>query len=153
MNKTDALEMLSHARSAHLQWRARAQALVAGVPLEKEQVPVAYTDCKFGRWYYGVGQRLSSLESFKAIEEPHQSLHLIYMRIFKELFGEDDRSGLAKLFGSGKRRKAQHTAQAEQILPQLVAISQTLLETVDALEKDIRRMSEAEFAEVASSRA
>jgi len=151
MKKSDALEMLSQARSAHLQWRARAQALVAGVPIEKDAIPVVYTDCKFGQWYYGAGRSLSKLASFKAIDEPHQNLHLIYMKIFKELFGEPEKSMLAKLFGSAKRRQAEHTKTAEAILPQLVAISQTLLEALEVLDKDIRRMSDTEFAELVAA--
>ena len=151
MKREDALEMLSHARSAHLQWRARAQALVAGVPIEKDAIPVSYTDCKFGLWYYGSGQLLSQLPSFRAIDEPHQNLHLIYMRIFKELFGETDQSLLSKLFGSSKRRQEANMKKAESLLPKLVGISQTLLEAVDALENDIRKMSDIEFAKAVSS--
>lgn len=146
MKKTEAIDMLHHARSAHLQWRARAQALVAGIPLDKDQVPINYTDCKFGRWYYGTGQCLSAMPSFRAIEAPHQSLHLIYMKIFKELFGDDDRSGWSRLFGSSRKYKAEKAARAEAILPQLIGVSETLLATIDALEKDVNVLSDEDFA-------
>ena len=148
MEKSDALTMLQGAKSAHIQWRARAQALVAGIPLEKEQVPVAYTDCKFGKWYYGLGQRLSSLQTYQAIEEPHQQLHLVYMKIFKHLFGEDDRSVLSKLFGSKRKYREAHTAEAQALLPQLVSISETLLEAVKNKEKEIRNIPDEEFAKL-----
>ena len=146
MEKSDALTMLQGAKSAHIQWRARAQALVAGIPLEKEQVPVAYTDCKFGKWYYGLGQRLASLQTYQGIEEPHQQLHLIYMKIFKHLFGEDDRSVLSKIFGSKRKYRESHIAEAQALLPHLVSVSETLLEGVNILEKEIRNMPEEEFA-------
>ena len=128
MEKKDALSMLQAAKSAHIQWRARAQALVAGIPLEKEQVPITYTDCKFGKWYYGLGQQLSVLESFRAIEEPHQQLHLVYMKIFKHLFGEDERSFLSKVFGSTRKYRAEQMTEAQSLLPQLIGISETFFE-------------------------
>ncbi|MCG6862734.1 MAG: CZB domain-containing protein [Chromatiaceae bacterium] len=151
MEKRDALSMLQTAKSAHVQWRARAQALVAGIPLEKEQVPVAYTDCKFGKWYYGLGQQLSVLDTYRAIEEPHQQLHLLYMKIFKHLFGEDERSVLKKMFGSKRKHRAASLAEAQSLLPQLVNISETLLEAVDILENQIRRMPDDEFADLAGA--
>ena len=144
MEKKDALSMLQSAKSAHIQWRARAQALVSGIPLEKEQVPVAYTDCKFGKWYYGLGQRLSALDAYRAIEEPHQQLHLLYMKIFKHLFGDDERSVLSKLFGSKRKYRAENVAEAQKLLPLLVSISETLLEAIEILENQIRRMPDNE---------
>ncbi len=149
MEKAEALSMLQAAKSAHIQWRARAQALVSGIPLEKEQVPVAYTDCKFGKWYYGLGQQLSGLGTYRAIEEPHQQLHLIYMKIFKHLFGDDERSFLAKVFGSKRKHRAKHNAGAQALLPHLVSVSETLLEAVEILEVEIRRMSNEELAQLA----
>lgn len=148
MEKRDALAMLRAAKSAHIQWRARAQALVAGIPLEKEQVPIAYTDCKFGKWYYGLGQQLSILDTYRAIEEPHQQLHLIYMKIFKHLFGDDERSILKKVFGSKRKHRAENVANAQALLPQLVSVSETLLEAVIIVEHDIRQMSDDELVHI-----
>jgi hypothetical protein len=145
VQKTDVLAMLQAARSAHIQWRARAQALVAGIPLEKEQVPVIYTDCKFGKWYYGAGQQLSVLETFRAIEEPHQRLHQLYMKIFNLLFGEDDRSTLKKIFGSKKKYIANNFEEAQRIMPQLIGISETLLEAIEIVTDQVRQMSDEEF--------
>jgi hypothetical protein len=147
MTKKEVLGMLYAARSAHIQWRARAQALVAGLPLDKEQVPISYTDCKFGKWYYGDGQKLSSLfRSYRGIEEPHEKLHLVYMKIFNGLYGEDTTSVLGKLFGTAKKHKAEKLALVERLLPQLVQISQTLLEAIDILEKEIQSLPDEEFA-------
>ena len=148
MHKRQMIDHVRAARSAHIQWRARAQAMVSGLPLNESQVPVAYTDCKFGKWYYGEGQSLSQLESFKGIEEPHEQLHLVYMKIFHLLYGESEQSLFARLFGSAKKHAADALVQAERILPQLVAISETLLVAIDVLERDIREMSEEEFADL-----
>jgi hypothetical protein len=149
MTKKEALNMLYAARSAHIQWRARAQALVAGIPIEKEHVPISYTDCKFGRWYYGDGQQLSALlRSYRGIEEPHEKLHIVYMQIFNALYGEDNLSMLEKLFGAAKKHKAEKISLVERLLPQLIHISHTLLEAIDILEKEILSLPEEEFAQL-----
>jgi nicotinate-nucleotide pyrophosphorylase len=137
MNKQQALESLQSAKTAHIQWRARAQALVAGVSVAQEQVPVIYTECKFGKWYYGAGQSLNFLESFRAVEDPHEQLHNVYMKIFNILFGEDHRSFLSSLFTSKRKHDAVKLAEAQKLLDHLVAISRTLLEAIELLEKDI----------------
>ncbi|RBW48538.1 CZB domain-containing protein [Marinobacter sp. F3R11] len=137
MSKKDALSQLRQAKSAHIRWRSYAQALVAGIPVEQDHVPVMHTDCKFGKWYYGEGQKLSSLSSFEAIETSHQILHQIYMEIFRLLFGEDDRSALKKLFGSKASAKWKKQEQAGRLMEKLVAVSATLLEAIGLLEQEI----------------
>ena len=145
MNRREVINTLHSAKAAHMQWRARAQALVAGIRVDKDHVPVMYTDCKFGKWYYGDGQRLSKYPAFKGLEDPHEQLHLVYMEIYKHLFGEDTRSGWAKFFGSKKAHREQEMAAAEDLLPRLVGISQTLLETIDLLESEIEAAPEEEI--------
>lgn len=146
MHKREAIEQLRAAKSAHIQWRSYAQALVAGIPLDESKVPVAHTDCRFGKWYYGSGQHLARLPAFDAIGGPHETLHQIYMRIFTCLFGEDHRSTLRKLFGSSRKHRAEKIAEAEVLLKQLVGVSETLLEALRLLEDEIRGMSDEEVA-------
>jgi hypothetical protein len=143
MDKRQALEEIHAAKTAHIQWRARAQALVAGIPVNQEQIPVIHTDCKFGKWYYGPGQALNFLPSYRAVEEPHEQLHSVYMKIFTLLFGEDHRSVLSSVFGSKRKREAEKHEQAEKHLAHLVGISHTLLETVEMLEHDVQRLPES----------
>lgn len=142
MNKQQSLEAIHIAKAAHIQWRARAQALVAGVPVAQEQVPLIHTDCKFGKWYYGPGQSLNFLSSFRAVEEPHEQLHNVYLKIFNVLFGEDHRSFLSTLFGSKRKHEAAKRAEAEKYLEHLVGISRTLLEAIELLEDDVKRLPE-----------
>lgn len=148
MDKIEVLATLHAAKVAHLQWRARAQALVAGIPIDQDHVPVLYTDCKFGKWYYGEGQKLRALPTFGALEDPHQQLHLVYMEMFKYLFGEGKRSAWSRLFGSKTAHRERELAAAEALLPRLIGISQTLLETIDILEKEIIYASDEEFHKI-----
>lgn len=138
MEKQAALSMLRMARSAHIQWRARAQSLVAGIEVDQDGIPILYTDCKFGKWYYGDGQELNELESFRAIEEPHQQLHLVYMEIFKKVCGDERCSLLKRVFHSKKQHRQEQLAAAKVLLAELVDISKTLLSLIDALERDLK---------------
>ena len=146
MSKKDIIMQLRNAKSAHIQWRSYAQALVAGIPVEQDHVPVIHTNCKFGKWYYGPGQQLTSLSSYRAIETPHEMLHQIYMQIFKLLFGEDDRSAFQKLFGSNAKVKKEHQNEAENLMRNLLSVSGTLLEAINNLEAELKDMSDEEFS-------
>ena len=146
MSKKEIIAHLRNAKTAHIQWRAYAQALVAGIPVEQDHVPVVHTNCKFGKWYYGPGQQLSSLKSYAAIDTPHEMLHKIYMKIFKLLFGKDERSGFQKLFGSNAKLKLERQKEADILMQKLLAISETLLKALTLLEEEIKGMSEEELS-------
>ena len=149
MNKKETLNHLRMAKSAHIQWRSYAQAMIAGIEIEKDHVPVIHTDCKFGKWYYGSGQHLSSLPSYKAIETPHEMLHQIYMKIYQLLFSDkDERSALGKLFGSKAKVQRQKQEDAEVLMKKLLPISETLLEAIGMLEKEILDTSEEELSKL-----
>jgi hypothetical protein len=141
--KADILNNLRSAKAAHLRWKAHAHAMVEGLPLEEGQIPMIHTDCAFGKWYYGAGQSLSSLSTYSALDEPHEQLHTTYMKIFKLLFGEDDRSMLGKLFGS-KAKPAKNQAEAETLMAKLATISADVVNLLSRLEKEILAMSDEE---------
>ena len=149
MDKTILLQQLRTAKSAHIQWRARAQALVNGLALDENAVPVLHTDCKFGKWYYGPGQVLNHIPAFHEIDEIHEKLHLTYMEIFKCLFGNDDRSKLSKMFGSTKNHEGAKLKKAGSLLPVLVDISKDLLSTIEILERQILTMPDEELQKLA----
>ncbi len=131
----NVLERIEMARLAHLRWVDRAEALVSGLPLDKEKVPVLPTECAFGQWYYGEGRALRSLPSYQALEEPHRALHRTYQEIFKLLFGEEDRSLLSRLFGFG--HESNRRQEAEALLPKLKDESKTMLKMLDLLEREV----------------
>jgi hypothetical protein len=55
VDKESTLEQLRNAKKAHIAWVQRANALIEGLPVEQQQVPVNCTECKFGIWFYGEG--------------------------------------------------------------------------------------------------
>ncbi|MCI5133128.1 MAG: hypothetical protein D3904_16840, partial [Candidatus Electrothrix sp. EH2] len=101
MDKIESITTLKIAAVSHRAWFSNAQALIDGVPLDKEKVPVSVLECEFGKWYYGEGQKLKSLPGFQELEEAHEKLHATYMEIFTLLYGEENRkySFFSKLIG------------------------------------------------------
>ncbi|MEW6647935.1 MAG: CZB domain-containing protein [Pseudomonadota bacterium] len=147
MDKKQVITHLRAAKSAHIKWRSYAQAIVAGLPINEDQVPVIHTDCAFGKWYYGPGQKLSSLPGFQAIETPHEALHSIYMQIFKLLFETEEISFFQKLIGTGKKRDDRRE-QLNSQLNSLIEMSKTLLAAIELLEQEVLGMDEKEVAEL-----
>ncbi len=105
MDKKQVVTTLRNAVRSHKKWVANALALIEGVPLDKDQVPVNPTECEFGNWYYTAGQNLNEIPGFKEIEESHNKLHKTYMEIFSILFGEaNEPSFFSKLFGRSRQK-------------------------------------------------
>jgi len=118
-SRAEALGMIRKAKLSHVRWRAYAQSMVAGVPVDEDRVPVQHTDCQFGQWYFGAGMRqLGDLELYKKVREPHETLHNVYAEIHT-------------LIGN------HNLAAANVKLEELVAASRELLDLMDALEAEV----------------
>ncbi|MDQ7004572.1 MAG: CZB domain-containing protein [Ghiorsea sp.] len=137
MKLSEAVSQLHNARAAHKAWVARAEALIVGINVNKEHIPMLPTDCIFGQWYYGSGQMLRNLPAYHAIEKSHDDLHRIYMHIFKLLFDEPDVSAWGGLFGQQAKVKAVQLKKAEALLPRLQSISEEVCELLETLEKQL----------------
>ena len=146
MDKKQIINQLRAAKSAHIKWRSYAQAMVAGIPVSQEQVPVIHTDCAFGKWYYGGGQMLSTLESFSAIEVPHENLHAIYIELYKRINGLEMPGKVAKL--KGKHKKPDLQEELHSLLHSLIEMSKTLLTAIELLEQEVMRMEDEALAEL-----
>ncbi len=137
MKLSDAVAQLRNARAAHKAWVARAEALIAGMNVDKEHIPMLPTDCIFGKWYYGSGQMLRNLPAYHAMEKPHDELHRTYMKIFKLLFDEPDVSAFGRLFGGKAKAKAEQLKQAEALFTRLQNISEEVCDVLETLEKQL----------------
>ena len=136
VDKATVLAQIRMAKSAHMRWRSYAQAIISGVEIEENKVPVRYTDCTFGKWYYGEGQKiLGHLDAYQAIATPHKVLHAIYERIYRTIHNPE-KKGLSRLWSkdSAQTRKV----QAREHLDELIGASETLLKTLDILEQEVR---------------
>ncbi len=146
--KDETLTHLRNAKKAHIAWVQRAHALIEGLPIEKEQIPMSCTECKFGIWFYGEGQelnRMPSMDCLKEIESLHFELHDVYLKIFKIYFSEQDRSFFSKLFGTRKKISAESMEVAKVYYLQLKSISEKLISAIERLERRLFALPEGTF--------
>lgn len=148
MQKEEALEQLRNAKKAHIAWVQRANALIEGLPVQESQVPVNCTECAFGRWFYGEGQRLNAIpgmDVLKEIEQHHFELHEVYLKIFSLYFKDTDRSFFSKLFGTKKKVSVEDQQKAQEHFVKLKAISEELIPDIERLERRVSALSESYF--------
>ena len=146
MEKKEIIANLRKAKTAHIRWRSYAQALVSGIPLDEDRVPVIHTDCEFGRWYFGDGQALAKLQSFQAIAVPHEQLHAVYMEIFKSLFEEENVGLLKRLIGKKGQTSEIRKRAVQSLLDEMLRISERLIGHIEQLDQDILAMDEAKLS-------
>lgn len=148
MNKEVTIEQLNTAKKAHISWVSKAKALIDGLPVQKEQIPVDCTACKFGKWYYSDAQALNYIPGMgylSQIEEEHCKLHDMYMKIFKIYFDESNMSFFLKVFGSKKKVSVAEHQLAEEYFLELSANSKKLVDLIDRLEKRLHVLNEYRF--------
>ncbi|MBM9613969.1 CZB domain-containing protein [Desulfobulbus rhabdoformis] len=68
-------------KEAHMQWRARLEALLRGKESLRPEEISSDHECDFGKWYFGEGQSLIDREYFKEVGEHHAMVHQYARRI------------------------------------------------------------------------
>jgi len=144
----EIIDKLRKAKRAHKRWVGHALAMIEGIPVDKDQVPINYTDCVFGNWYYDEGQDLSGIDEFAAIEEPHTELHVIYMEIFNILFAQKKKSFFSKLIGKSTQLSEADKQLARAKYRTLEEVSKRIIDKLDALEKRLKLMGEEKISEL-----
>lgn len=132
----EAVQQLRSARRAHLSWVMKANALIQGIPLDKDQVPVKSTDCKFGQWYNSVSD-MSSIPGFVDINKPHEELHAIYQEIFTLLIPVERTGLVSRFFGSKPVVSDHNKAKAKALFQSLKDQSDLVVEQLDKMEQQL----------------
>jgi len=148
MEKSEVLASIRGARRAHIMWVDRAKALVHGLEIKKEQIPISVTECDFGKWFYCDGQILLSLfteRAVKKLDNKHKELHDVYMKIFKIYFPVVRRSLFAKLMKRKKKISANDEYNSLIYLGDLEKISDDLISYLNIIEKKLNTISEEKF--------
>jgi len=140
MNKVETLDKIRAAKRSHVTWVKRARSLIDGLPVDQEKVPILPTECIFGQWYYSDGQALSNLDTFKAIEQAHNKLHNTYAEIFKLLFEDNKPSLFTRMLGTSAKPKQQSIDTANKLFHELQAMSDLIVNKLEALEGQIKQM-------------
>ena len=152
MDKIEIITTLKIAAVSHRAWCSNARALIDGVPLDKDKVPVRAVECEFGKWYYGEGQKLKELPGFQEIEEVHEKLHAIYLEIFALLYGEENRksSFFSRLIGTAQKAAAakREAARAKSLI--LKDYSDEVIHKMEELQQVISAMEDKQLADYLS---
>ena len=148
MEKENVLEELRSAKVAHLKWVQRAKSLISGVLVEKGAIPLDYTDCVFGKWFYSDGQNIALMPGMSVMDEigsKHTDLHEVYFKIFQVYFGEGGKSFFSKLLKIKKKVSSAEQEMAEVYYADLEKISKELLDLIGRLERRINALGEEFF--------
>ena len=141
MLKTEIILKIIEIKKSHIKWHAYAEALVMEIETESDTLPKAYTDCIFGKWYYGEGQFLYFLESFVELEQLHIKLHDLYIEIYKIQHLPD------KLCLLRFTKKDKKVTILNEYVNKLKRISNLIIEKFSDLENEINSMDDDVFSE------
>ncbi|MDD5052495.1 MAG: CZB domain-containing protein [Sulfuricurvum sp.] len=138
--KHQILDEISSARIAHSKWVRKAQHLVANLPVNKEMIPVDFTECTFGKWLYEYGPKYKKnfhlCDIINEIEYQHAELHDTYLKIYKIYFLDTKRSWIMNVLTlSQKEISNAEQKKAKIYLSELEKTSKTLLKMLDHFEK------------------
>ena len=148
VDKNITMELLGEAKKAHIKWTQRAKLLIEGLPIDESAIPLSSTDCAFGMWFYGEGQKLNALGNMGClgdIEKAHFILHDQYMKIFKIYFANTERSFFSKIFSSKKKISEQEKEMAKEYFVKLQAASDEVLDVIGKLERRLYAIPQASF--------
>ncbi|MFT5660881.1 MAG: hypothetical protein ACI9TV_001525 [Sulfurimonas sp.] len=149
MEKESIVQELRSAKVAHLKWVQRAKSLISGMPIEKEAIPLDYTDCIFGKWFYSAGQDIVMMPGMNVMESigiKHTELHQIYFKIFQVYFGEGGKSFFSRLLKIKRKVSSAEQEMAERYYDELEAVSKELLDLIGKLERRIGALGEDFFS-------
>ena len=143
MNKRDLIISIRAARADHIRWKAYISIALRGIVTtnSEEMLPIVHTECGFGKWYYGVGSSLSSLENYQSLEDPHEMLHEMYIQIYT-LQKAKLRGGF---FTSKRRLLRRRKAEIVSLVANLNDYSKIITTTLRQLENDVLNMSNADI--------
>jgi len=135
--KSKVFKEIDQIKKKHIKWHAYAEAIVLNFETESNLLPKAYTDCDFGKWYYGEGQFLSFIEAFIDLEEIHIKLHNLYLSIYKQML--NPKKKILHFY------KKDNNLEIKQSVFKLKRFSELIIEKFDDIKIHISQMDEEEF--------
>ncbi|HIP49513.1 MAG TPA: hypothetical protein EYG92_11190 [Lutibacter sp.] len=106
------LENVAAANKSLIIWFSNIEQMHKGIQMFSEENILQKENTQFGKWYTGEGQIFSSFESFRAIEEPYNSMYSKYIE-YIELYNQPIKKGLFS--NNEKKRKSELSVILEEI--------------------------------------
>ena len=73
------LENVASAKKSLIIWFSNIEQMDKGIQMFSKENTLQKDDTQFGKWYTGEGQTFSSFETFRAIEEPYNTMYSKYI--------------------------------------------------------------------------
>ena len=102
-------------------WKKRLAALLSGLSELSEHELADHHSCRLGEWWDGeIGNEISSLASFKAIEAPHRAVHASGRRA-AELYNRGDKAGAQQAYLEMERASEEVIQRLDELISKLEA--------------------------------
>ena len=141
--KQQIVKHLEAAKISHKKWMSFVQILLrlGDVEEAKSAIPINYTLCDFGRWYYGEGQVLNLFPEFVQMEDVHMNVHDTYLQIYN-LFNKKIKG---YLFNSEKNQLEKRNKKALALSDILNEYSKIMFDLLLIVEQSVKNMSYEEL--------
>jgi len=141
--KQQIVKHLQAAKISHKKWMSYVQILLrlGDVEEAKSAIPINYTLCDFGKWYYGEGQVLNSFPEFIQMENIHMNVHDTYLQIYN-LFNKKIKG---YLFNSEKNQLEKRNKKALALSDILNEYSKIMFDLLLIVEQSVKNMSYEEL--------
>ena len=141
--KKDIIKHLQAAKLSHKKWMSYVQILIRLGDIEqaKASIPINYTLCDFGKWYYGEGLKLSFFSNYTEMEAIHKQIHDTYLQIY-ELYLTPIKGFL---FNSEKSQLEKRHKKAMALSQILDEYSKIMFDLLISVEISVKNMSNEEF--------
>jgi len=142
-NKNIIISHLKAAKISHKKWMSYVQILIrlGNVNEAKSSIPINYTMCDFGKWYYGDGQILHGFPEYLQMEEIHKNVHDTYLQIY-ELYVKPIKGSL---FNSEKSQLAKRDKEAQTLSVILEEYSKIMFDLLNSVENSVKKTSNNEL--------
>jgi hypothetical protein len=141
--KKEIIKHLQAAKASHKKWMSYVQILIrlGDVETANTSIPINYTMCDFGKWYYGEGQVLTIFPEYEQMEDIHKNVHDTYLQIY-ELYITPIKGSL---FNSEKSQLAARNKKALALSQILDEYSKIMYDLLVSVENSVRKLSNEEL--------
>ncbi len=141
--KKGIIKHLQAAKASHKKWMSYVLILIrlGDVETANASIPINYTMCDFGKWYYGEGQVLTIFPEYEQMEDIHKNVHDTYLQIY-ELYITPIKGSL---FNSEKNQLATRNKKALALFKILDEYSKIIYDLLVSVENSVKKLSNEEL--------
>jgi len=139
MTKSQTLEAIERARSAHIEQMKKIDLMLRGMRVENPTT-VSKMECPFGKWLYGAQKdfivSILGLQFYEDLDKAHEAWHMEYAKIYALLIPKKKEGLFAKVF----QKEKIDTLSIDKAKTYYVDLEANTKQLLKMLEKSQRRM-------------